>query len=123
VGVVLSGLFFAGKVRRMFTVASSLSADGRTRTYRVAGEIFFASAERFAEAFDFHEALDRVVIDLTAAHFWDITAVGVLDKAVLRLRREGVAVEVLGLNTASAAMVERFGVHHKPLAAPLIPAH
>ncbi|MGN6278004.1 MAG: SulP family inorganic anion transporter [Sphingomonas sp.] len=123
VGVVLSGLFFAGKVRRMFTFASSLSADGRTRTYRVAGEIFFASAERFAEAFDFREALDRVVIDLTTAHFWDITGVGVLDKAVIRFRREGIAVEVLGLNTASASMVERFGVHHKPHAATLIPAH
>src|SRR3546814_11436347 len=30
-GVVLSGLFFASKVRRMFTVDSTLSADHRTR--------------------------------------------------------------------------------------------
>lgn len=113
VGVVLSGLFFAGKVRRMFTVESSLSPDGRTRTYRIAGEIFFASAERFADAFDFKEVIDRAVIDLTNAHFWDITGVGVLDKAVIRFRREGTAVEIIGLNTASASMVERFGVHDK----------
>jgi len=63
VGVVLSGLFFASKVRHMFTVDSVLFDDGRTRTYRIAGEIFFASAERFAEAFDFKEVLDRVVIE------------------------------------------------------------
>jgi SulP family sulfate permease len=122
-GVVLSGLFFAGKVRRMFTVDSSLSPDQRTRTYRIAGEIFFASAERFADAFDFMEVLDRVVIDLNAAHFWDITGVGVLDKAVIRFRREGTAVEIIGLNTASASMVERFGVHDKPDAEQLLAAH
>src|SRR3546814_10341924 len=95
----------------MFTVDSTLSADHRTRAYRITGEIFFASAERFADAFDFKEVLDHVVIDLSDAHFWDITGVGVLDKAVIRFRREGTSVEIIGLNTASASMVERFGVH------------
>ena len=113
-GVVLSGLFFAGKVRRMVAIESSLSADARTRTYRIAGEIFFASAERFAGAFDFGEPIERVVIDVSAAHFWDITGVGVLDKAVMRFRRDDTAVQVIGLNQASATMVERFGVHDKP---------
>lgn len=122
-GVVLSGLFFASKVRRMFTVESTLSADQRTRIYRITGEIFFASAERFADAFDFKEVLDCVVIDLTAAHFWDITGVGVLDKAVIRFRREGTAVQIVGLNSASASMVERFGVHDKPDAEALLAAH
>jgi SulP family sulfate permease len=122
-GVVLSGLFFASKVRRMFTVTSDLSADGRTRTYRIEGAVFFASAERFVEAFDFREVLDRVVIDVSAAHFWDITGVGTLDKAVLRFRREGAAVEIVGLNDASASMVERFGVHDKPGAKDLLAAH
>jgi SulP family sulfate permease len=122
-GVVLSGLFFASKVRRMFTVDSTLSVDQRTRTYRITGEIFFASAERFADAFDFKEVLDHVVIDLSDAHFWDITGVGVLDKAVIRFRREGTSVEIVGLNTASASMVERFGVHDKPDADKLLAAH
>src|SRR3546814_10083412 len=67
-GVVLSGLFFASKVRRMFTVDSTLSADHRTRAYRITGEIFFASAERFADAFDFKEVLDHVVIEIGRAH-------------------------------------------------------
>ncbi|HRY25498.1 MAG TPA: SulP family inorganic anion transporter, partial [Geminicoccaceae bacterium] len=82
-GVLLSGLFFAGKVRQLFTVTSELSDDGLERTYRVAGQVFFASAERFAEAFDFKEVIDRAIIDVSAAHFWDISAVGVLDKAIL----------------------------------------
>lgn len=113
-GVVLSGLFFASKVKRLFTVASELSSDGATRTYRLSGQAFFASSDSFVGAFDFKEVLDRVVIDLSDAHFWDISAVGTLDKTVLKFRREGAAVEVVGLNKASAALVERFGIHDKP---------
>jgi SulP family sulfate permease len=107
----------------MFIVTSALSDDGRTRTYKISGEIFFASAERFADAFDFKDVLDHVVIDLTDAHFWDITGVGTLDKTVIRFRREGTAVEVVGLNEASAAMVKRFAVHDKPDAEKLLAAH
>lgn len=113
-GVILSGLFFASKVKRLFTVESELSADGRSRTYRITGQVFFASSERFAEAFDFKEVVDHVVIDVSQAHFWDISAVGTLDKAILKFRREGTAVEVIGLNEASASMVDRFAVHDKP---------
>ncbi|MEZ5862314.1 MAG: SulP family inorganic anion transporter [Geminicoccaceae bacterium] len=116
-GVLLSGLFFAGKVRQLFTVTSELSDDGLERTYRVAGQVFFASAEWFAEAFDFKEVIDRAIIDVSAAHFWDISAVGVLDKAILKFRREGTTVEIVGLNEASAAMVDRFAVHDKPATA------
>jgi len=75
-GVVLSGLFFASKVKRLFTVESELSADGATRTYRIGGQVFFASSDSFVEAFDFKEVLDRVVIDVSNAQFWDISAVG-----------------------------------------------
>jgi SulP family sulfate permease len=113
-GVVLSGLFFASKVKRIFTVESELSADGLTRHYRVSGQVFFASSESFVEAFDYKEVLDRVVIDVSQAHFWDISAVGTLDKAILKFRREGTEVEMIGLNEASASMVDRFAIHDKP---------
>ena len=113
-GVILSGLFFASKVKRLFTVATELSADGTTRTYRIEGQVFFASSDRFVEAFDYKEVLDRVVIDVRQAHFWDISAVGTLDKAILKFRREGTAVEIAGLNDASAAMIERYALHDKP---------
>jgi SulP family sulfate permease len=114
VGVVLSGLFFASKVKGLLNVASTLSADGGTRTYRYAGQVFFASASRFSAAIDFKEPVDRVVIDLSAAHFWDISAVGELDKAVLKLRRAGRQVEVVGLNEASATMVGRYTARGEP---------
>lgn len=113
VGVLLSGVFFAGKVSRLSHVTSDLSEDGRMRTYRIAGQVFFASAGAFAEAIDVQEPLERLVIDVHAAHFWDISAIGALDGVVLRARRQGRAVQVIGLNEASATMVERFAVHDK----------
>ena len=113
-GVLLSGVFFAGKVKRLFAVTSALSEDGRTRTYYYAGQVFFASTERFSEAIDFKEVVDHVVLDVSAAHFWDISAVGALDKVVIKLRREGTTVDVVGLNAASATMIGRFAIHDKP---------
>lgn len=112
-GVILSGLFFAGKVKQLFTVRSVLSEDGRTRTYYYSGQVFFASAEQFAESIDFKEVVDKVVIDVSDAHFWDISAVGILDKAIIKLRREGAHVEIVGLNEPSAAMVRQYAVYDK----------
>ncbi|MGU3538014.1 SulP family inorganic anion transporter [Methylobacterium sp. A54F] len=114
IGVLLSGVFFAGKVSRLSHVASELSEDGRTRTYQITGQVFFASAGAFAEAIDVSEPVDRLIIDVQAAHFWDISAVSALDGVVLRARRQGRSVQVIGLNAASATMVERFGTHDKP---------
>ena len=112
-GVLLSGFFFAQKVGRILHMRSESGDEGRSRTYTIVGQVFFASAERFANAFDFKEVLDKVRIDLSRAHFWDITAVSALDKVVLRFRREGTEVEVIGLNEASATMVDKFGIHDK----------
>lgn len=114
VGVLLAALFFANKIGHFLYVGSEQDASGRERTYKVVGQVFFSSSDKFVGAFDFKEALDKVVIDLTRAHFWDITAVTALDKVVLKFRREGAEVEVRGLNEASATIVDRFGVHDKP---------
>lgn len=114
VGVVLSALFYANKVGRVFYVqAAEDETDGR-RVYQVVGQVFFTSAEQFIASFDFKEAVDKVTIDVHRAHFWDITAIGALDKAVIKFRREGTEVDIIGLNEASATLVDKFGVHDKP---------
>jgi SulP family sulfate permease len=88
------------------------------RTWRVSGQVFFASADAFIEAFDVLGAEGRaVVIDVTHAHFWDITAVAALDKVVERLRHHGCTVQVLGLNAASAVLIDRMGSDAAPLSA------
>ena len=122
-GVLLSGFFFAHKVGQILRVTSLVEDEGRQRNYRISGQVFFASAERFTNAFDFKEVIDRVCIDVSRAHFWDITAVSALDKVVMRFRREGAEVEVIGLNEASATMVDKFAVHDKEGAADMITGH
>jgi sulfate permease, SulP family len=111
-GVLLSGIFFAGKVQRMFGVRRNLSADG-VAVYVVSGQIFFASVARFTRAFQAEETAPRVRIDVSLAHFWDISGVAALDRVVDRLRRDGRQVEVVGYNRASADLVDRFALHDK----------
>ncbi|WP_398473704.1 SulP family inorganic anion transporter [Tardiphaga sp.] len=115
-GVILSGLFFAHKVTKLFGVASA--REGAVRTYRVTGQIFFATAEAFHTAFDFREEdLKGVVIDLSTAHFWDLTSVNALDRVVLKFRHHGIPVELIGMNEATRTLVEKLGTHDKAGAA------
>jgi SulP family sulfate permease len=123
VGVLLSGIFFAGKIAQLFKVSSTISKDGRVRTYIVEGQLFYGSVEDFMDAFDFREALDRVVIDVSRAHIWDISSVQALDMAVLKFRRDGAEVEIIGMNEASGTIVDRLATHDKPGAMAKLMAH
>ena len=123
VGVLLSGIFFAGKIAQLFKVSSTISKDGRVRTYIIEGQLFYGSVEDFMNAFDFKEALDRVVIDVTHAHIWDISSVQALDLAVLKFRRDGAEVEIVGMNAASETIVDKLATHDKPGAMDKLQAH
>ena len=112
-GVLLSGIFFAAKVQRMFEVRREFAPDQSRATYFVTGQIFFASVDRFTSSFQIDEAARAILIDVSAAHFWDISGVGALDKIIARLRREGRSVEVIGYNRASADIVDKFALHDK----------
>lgn len=123
VGVLLSGFFFANKIARFMFVKSRSEDEGRMRVYEVVGQVFFASADAFIASFDFKDVLDKVQIDVSRAHFWDLTAVGALDKVVVKFRREGTEVEVVGLNEASATLIDRFGTHDKADATDPLASH
>ncbi|HAW48423.1 MAG TPA: sodium-independent anion transporter [Roseovarius sp.] len=114
VGVLLSGIFFAGKIAQLFRVHSEISDDGRVRTYHVEGQLFYGSVEDFMDAFDFKEAPEHVVIDVSRAHIWDISSVQALDLAILKFRRDGAEVEVVGMNDATETLVDRLAIHDKP---------
>lgn len=109
-GVLLTALSFARRASSMLRLDDRVGEDG-ARVYEVHGEVFFASAIQFANSFDYLHAPERVVIDLTHAHFWDTSAVAALDRVVLKLRRHGAQVEVVGLNRASESLVERLGTY------------
>ncbi|ACB94905.1 SulP family inorganic anion transporter [Beijerinckia indica] len=107
VGVLLSGVFFAFKVMQLMDVQCDYNAEADTRVYRVSGQIFFASADMFADCFDLRDTARRVSIDLSDAHLWDITAVGALEGVVTKMRHHGIHVELIGLNAASANLLDR----------------
>ena len=114
VGVLLSALFFANKISKVLRVDSSSGLGGRVRTYTVVGQVFFASTETFLASFDYKEVVERIRIDVGGAHFWDLSAISALDQVVLKFKREGTPVDIMGLNAASATLVDQFAVHDKP---------
>ncbi|MDX2465121.1 MAG: SulP family inorganic anion transporter [Porticoccus sp.] len=113
VGVLLATLFFANKIGRFMVVKSDQSNED-VRIYQVVGQVFFASSEQFIESFEFKEAIGKVIIDLTHAHFWDITSVSSLDKVVIKFKREGADVEIIGMSEATETIVDKFGAHNDP---------
>jgi SulP family sulfate permease len=113
-GVLFASLFFANKISHFMYCNISYNEDKTVKTYQFVGQVFFNSADKFYETIDFKEVLDKVIIDISRAHFWDISAVYALDKAVIKLRREGADVEVIGQSEASKTIIDRFGIHDKP---------
>lgn len=115
-GVLLTALSFARRVSAMLKVSDRDEPDGR-RVYEVKGQVFFADATQFINSFDYLHATKSITIDLTQAHFWDLSAVGALDRVVLKLRAHGAEVEVVGINQASDTLIERLGKHRDENAA------
>jgi SulP family sulfate permease len=75
------------------------------------------------EAFDFKEAPERWSSTCPAGHIWDISRWQALDMAILKFRRDGAEVEVIGLNEASETLVDRLAIHDKPGALDKLTAH
>lgn len=115
-GVLLSTLFFANKIARLMVIKQEQPDTEAQLHYQVIGQVFFASAEKFTASFDFSIAAEKVVIDLTRAHFWDITAVAALDGIVIKYQRLGAEVSVIGMNEASKTVIDKFAVHNDPKA-------
>lgn len=113
-GVLFASLFFANKISHFMYCDISYDETKSTKTYKFVGQVFFNSADKFYEIIDFKEDLNKVIIDVTRAHFWDVTAVYALDKSVIKLKKEGKNVEIFGQNEASKTIIDRFGIHDKP---------
>ncbi|VXD19445.1 putative sulfate transporter [Planktothrix serta PCC 8927] len=122
-GIALSTVFFSRKIAKVVFVDQLLSPDGMHRTYKIAGQIFFVSVDDFLANFDFHEELEKVTLDFSYAHIWDQSAVAAIDQVVIKFRRAGADVELVGLNEASATLIEKLGIHNQPDATEKMPGH
>ncbi len=113
IGVALSAIFFSRKIAQLVEVKSEWDSESGAHLYIVSGQLFFVAVETFINGFDFHDKGDHVIIDLSDAHLWDQSAVDAVDKVMLRFRKRGVTVELIGLNDASATLLDRLAIHHK----------
>ncbi|MCF8607325.1 SulP family inorganic anion transporter [Gordonia sp. HY442] len=108
-GVVVATLLFVRRVAHFTQVTHTDRVDGdqRTRVYHVRGELFFASSNDLVHQFDYVDDPDHVVIDLSDTHVWDASTVATLDAIETKYRDKGKAVEIVGLNEASAERRDR----------------
>lgn len=113
VGIILSAIFFASKISKV-KVTTLASEQSNKKLYRVSGQLFFASVTDFVESFNYNENVKEVNIDLTEAHLWDDSAVGAIDKVVIKYHQNGIKVNLIGLNKESNRLIDRLAVHNKP---------
>ncbi|MBT2755165.1 SulP family inorganic anion transporter [Mesobacillus foraminis] len=113
VGILLSAIFFAAKISKV--EITSLSAKGKNKKiYRVSGQLFFASVTDFVDSFEYKEDVKEIDLDLSDAHLWDDSAVGAIDKVIIKFYQNGIKVNLIGLNMESNRLVEKIAVHNKP---------
>jgi MFS superfamily sulfate permease-like transporter len=113
VGIILSAVFFASKISKV-KITTMTSEQTQKKVYRVSGQLFFASVTDFVESFDFTEDVKEVTLDLTNAHLWDDSAVGAIDKIVLKYHQNDVKVNLTGLNAESNKLMDKLAIHYKP---------
>jgi high affinity sulfate transporter 1 len=113
VGILLSAIFFASKISKV-KVTALASKGSQNKVYTVSGQIFFASVSEFVESFNYNVDVKDVTIDLTQAHLWDDSAVGAIDKVIMKYHQNGIKVQLIGLNKESNKLLEKLAVHNKP---------
>ena len=106
IGVILSALFLVNKLEHEVKVKTE--CINRTRYYKISGQIFFSSSDKFFQFFDFKEDIQQVEIDLTDAHIWDITSVNMLNTVIDQFKGQETKVHVIGLNQASSTLIDRY---------------
>ncbi|GKU83184.1 SulP family inorganic anion transporter [Niallia sp. NCCP-28] len=109
-GVILSAIFFAAKIS---TIKVKEQQKNSSIVFEVEGQLFFASVEGFVEAFDFSVQSKDIVIDFSNAHIWDDSAVGAIDKVVLKYRENRNNVMIKGLNSSSKRLVDKLAIYKK----------
>lgn len=107
-GVILSAIFFVAKISNL--KVRSNNKNNKT-VFEVEGQLFFASTEDFLKSFDFSVENKDIIIDFSNAHIWDDSAVGAVDKVVMKYREKDNAVTIMGLDTSSEKLLNKLAVY------------
>lgn len=108
-GVILSAIFFVAKISHL--KVKEQREDERV-IFNVEGQLFFASVENFVDSFDFNVTSEDIIIDFSNAHIWDDSAVGAIDKVVLKYRENHNTVTIKGLNSSSRKIVDKLAIYN-----------
>lgn len=108
-GVILSAIFFVAKISKI--KVKRYQEDNKT-FFSVEGQLFFASVEDFIESFDFSVSEKNIVIDFTNAHIWDDSAVGAIDKVVIKYRENQNQITIDGFDASSKKLVEKLAIYN-----------
>lgn len=109
-GVILSAIFFVAKIS---TIKVKERLNDSDKMFEVEGQLFFASVEGFVESFNFSVQNTNIIIDFSNAHIWDDSAVGAIDKVVLKYRENNNNVTIKGLDSASKRLVEKLAIYNQ----------
>ncbi|MGE7876499.1 SulP family inorganic anion transporter [Peribacillus muralis] len=90
-GVLLSMIFFSSKISKL-TVEKKADITNKKTIYEIRGQIFFASVQDFVSKFDVNDEAETIIIDFSPSKMRDTSAVGAVDKVVLKYHHQGIAV-------------------------------
>lgn len=107
-GVILSAIIFGWKIAKIHATAK-IQSDG-SKQYAIRGQMFFGTMSHFGDLFQYDEDPNHIVIDFSASHVWDHSAVTAIAKVVLKYQQYGKKVEICGLNEESQRLVDRVGL-------------
>lgn len=108
VGVILSAIIFGWKISRI--QASSVMKEDGTKQYTIRGQMFFGTMNHFGELFNVSNDPGKIVIDFTASHVWDQSAVTAIAKVVQKYQQYDKEVKIVGLNDESKRIIDRIGL-------------
>ncbi|MCY7848011.1 SulP family inorganic anion transporter [Bacillus haynesii] len=110
-GVILSAIFFVAKISKLKIEEKS---EEHAVKYIIKGQVFFASVQDFVKSFKTDEQTKKVIFDFSEAHIWDDSAVAAIDKVVLKMKDQGIDVDLIGLNESSWKLVEKLATYDQP---------
>ncbi|GAB2509025.1 SulP family inorganic anion transporter [Corynebacterium atrinae] len=121
-GVLTAMVMFARRVAHLVRIEMvrelDVDKDGQIdiRTYRVHGQLFWASSNDLVYQFDYNDTADHVIIDMMMAEVWDASTVATLDSITQKFQAKGKTVEIIGLDGPSERRLEqlsgRLGTGH-----------
>ena len=101
-GTLVAMVGFARRVAHFTQVTAEDGPGPDTRTYRVRGQLFFASSNDLVTQFDYIRDPANVIIDMSETHIWDASTVASLDAIATKYATKGKTLTITGLNPDSS---------------------